>query len=357
VDEQFHFPDGTLPTEHQALVEALNCFLAVLPDDEDREAVVRLVMELLELADVASQEEIARVVGCSERTLRFYKQRLHDEGLGGLFDHPIPGRPAVTTQPTVEGAVVQAILEAIITQRTLPDDAALAEAVNRHLAEKKDPLSGQVSASIIETIRLGWGIKRLPVRQQLQEAQTPLSPEQETVHLGRTQVGGAFILAVLLVEEGLLRFAHLLSMAPGYAVTSVQWLLTAIFSVICGVERAFHLDDVRDVGFALLTGRPHPLSHSTFQHLQHAITSWDAIRFYLATARQAVRKLGKGIRRISLDGHVLPRYTKLVLAQRRWPRAESPAQDGCSRPKSSSQPSAWMRGASWLSGFARGERT
>jgi hypothetical protein len=310
MDVQFHFPDGTLPTEHQALVEALNRFLAVLPDNEDQEVVVRLVMELLELADVASQEEIARAAGYSERTLRFYKQRLRDEGLGGLFDHPIPGRPAVTTQPAVEGAVVQAILEAIITQHTLPDDAALAEAVNRHLTEKKDPF--QVTASMVETIRLGWGIKRLPVRQQLQEAQTPPTPEQETVHLGRTRVGGAFILAVLLVEEGLLRFAHLLSMAPGYAVTSVQWLLTAIFSVIWGIERAFHLDDVRDIGFALLTGRPRPLSHSTFQHLLHAIARWDAIFFYLATARQAVRKPGEGTRRISLDGHVLPRYTKLV---------------------------------------------
>lgn len=310
MDVQFHFSDRTLSTEHQALVEALNRFLAVLPDDEDRGAVVRLVMELLELADVASQEEIARVVGYSERTLRFYKQRLHDEGLGGLFDHPIPGRPAVTTQLAVEGAVVQAILEAIIRQHTLPDDTALAEAVNRHLADKKDPL--QVTASMVETIRLGWGIKRLPVRQQLQEAQTPPAPGQETVHLGRTRVGGAFILAVLLMEEGLLRFAHLLGMAPGYAVTSVQWLLTAIFSVIWGIERAFHLDDVRDIGFALLTGRPRPLSHSTFQHLQHAIASWNAIRFYLATARQAVCKLEEGPRRISLDGHVLPRYTKLV---------------------------------------------
>jgi len=101
-------------------------------------------------------------------------------------------------------------------------------------------------------------------------------------------------------------------MAPGYAVTSVQWLLTAIFSVICGVERAFHLDDARDIAFALLAGRPRPLRHSTFQHLQHAIPGWDAIRFYLVTARQAVRKPGEGARRISLDGHILPRYTKLV---------------------------------------------
>ena len=312
MDVQFHFPDGTLSTEHLTLVEALNCFLAMLPDDEDQEAAIRLVMELLELAEAASQEEIAHAAGYSERTLRLYKQRLQEKGLDGLFDHPIPGRPAVTTQPTVEGAVVQAILEAVIAQRTLPDDAALAEAVNRHLAEKQDPLAGQVTASMVETIRLGWGIKRLPVRQRLQEAQTPPAPEQETVRLGRTRAGGAFILAVLLVEAGWLKLAHLLTMVPRYAVTAVQWLLTAIFAVIYDVRRAFHLDDVRDVGFALITGRPRPLSHGTFQHLLHHFSAGDAQRFYEASTRHEVETLGDGPRRVSVDGHNLPRYTKIV---------------------------------------------
>lgn len=312
MDVQFHFSDGTLSTEHQALVEALNRFLAMLPDDEDQEAAIRLVMELLELADAASQEEVARAAGYSERTLRLYKQRLHDDGLGGLFDHPIPGRPAVTTQPAVEGAVVQAILEAVITQHALPDDAALAEAVNRHLVERRDPLACQVTASMVETIRLGWGIKRLPVRQRLQEAQTPPAPEQETVRLGRTRAGGAFILAVLLVEAGWLKLAHLLPMVPRYAVTAVQWLLTAIFAVIYDVRRAFHLDDVRDVGFALITGRPRPLSHGTFQHLLHHFPAEDAQHFYAASSRHEVETLEDGPRRVSVDGHNLPRYTRIV---------------------------------------------
>lgn len=303
MDVQLHFPDGTLSTEHQALVKALSRFLAMLPGDEDQEAAIRLVMELLELADVASQEEIARAAGCSERTLRLYEQWLDDEGLGALFDHPIPGRPAVTTQLAVDGAVVQAILEAVITQRTLPDDAALAEAVNRHLAEKQDPLAGKVTTSMVETIRLGWGIKRLPVRQRLQEAQTPPAPEQETVRLGRTRAGGAFILAVLLVEAGWLKLAHLLPMVSYYPVTAVQWLLTAIFAVIY---------DVRDVGFALITGRPRPLSHGTFQHLLHHFPAEDAQRFDEVSTRHEVEALGDGPRRVSVDGHNLPRYTKIV---------------------------------------------
>ncbi len=126
MDVQFEFPDSKLSTEHQALVNTLNDFLAVLPEDEYQQAAVRLCMELLELADVATQEDIARAAGYAERTLRFYKQRVQDEGLGGLLDHPIPGRPSITAQPSVEGAVVQALLEA--TQKALVEGIAAARA-------------------------------------------------------------------------------------------------------------------------------------------------------------------------------------------------------------------------------------
>jgi len=311
MDFQLHFPDDTLSTEYQALVEILNRFLALHPANGDEDAVLRLVMELLELADVAPQPEIARAVGYSQaRSLRTYKQRLEEQGLGGLFDQPITGRPAVTSQPVVERAVVQATLKAVITEHTLPDDEALAQTVNGYLAEAQEPW--EVTASMVETIRLRLGIQRLLLAQQLQAANHSQPSVQEQVRLGRTKAGGAFILAVLLVETGWLRLAEWLPMAPGYAVTAVQWLLTAIFAVIYDVRRAFYLDDIRDIGFALITGRARPLSHSTFQHLLHAIPVEAARRFYEATARHIVRGLGAGIRRISLDGHNLPRYTKVV---------------------------------------------
>lgn len=312
MNTRFEFPDGTLSTEHQVLVETLNQFLARLSGDEHQQVALRLGMELLELANVASQAEIAGAAGYSERTLRFYKQRLRAAGLGGLFDHPIPGRPAVTAQPGVAGAVVQAILEAVIRQHGLPDDVTLAETVNRRLGEQQDPLAGQVTASMVETIRLGWGIQRqaMPQPRPVSQAASELKPER--VRLGRTQVGGAFILAILLVEAGWLNLTHLLPMVSGYAVTATQWLLTAIFAIIYDVRRAFHLDDVRDVGFALVTGRPRPLSHGTFQHLLHHILAQDAQRFYEASSRGEVEPLDNGPRRVSVDGHNLPRYTKLV---------------------------------------------
>jgi hypothetical protein len=312
VDTRFEFPEGTLSTEHQVLVETLNQFLDTLPGDEHQKVALRLGMELLELANVAPQEAIARAAGYSERTLRLYKQRLRAEGLAGLFDHLIPGRPSITAQPGVEGAVVRVILEGIIKHHSLPDDTTLAEAVNRCLEEQQDPLAGQVTGSMVESIRLGWGIQRQSVPEQGSVNQFSPGAEQERVRLGRTQVGGVFILAILLVEAGWLKLASLLPMVSGYAVTATQWLLTAIFAVIYEVRRAFHLDDMRDVGFALVTGRPRPLSHGTFQHLLHHIPTRDAQRFYEASSRGEVETLDDGSRRISVDGHNLPRYTKIV---------------------------------------------
>jgi len=310
--------NSTLSTEHQAIVDALNELLAWLPDDEDPDAALRLALLVLEAADVAPQAVLARVIGLNQdRSVRVYKQRLREEGLSGLFDHPITGRPAITTKAEVEKALLQVILEAVIKEHALPDDTLLAERVNQSLHEAQEPEAGQVTACMVETLRLRWGIHRPILSQQLQAAPPPIhayagTPEPEQVRLGQTRVGGAFILAVLLVETGWLKLADLLPMAANYAVTATQWLLTAIFAVIFGVRRAFHLDDVRDIGFALVTGRSRPLTHGTFQHLLHTILREKAEAFYAATARLEVQALGEGTRRISLDGHNLPRYTRIV---------------------------------------------
>jgi hypothetical protein len=304
--------DCTLSTEHQAIVDALNKLLAWLPD-EDHEAALRLAMLVLEAADVAPQAVLARVVGLNQdRSVRVYKQRLRGDGLSGLFDHPIPGRPGITTKTEVEKALLQIILDAVVKEHALPDDTLLAERVNQSLYEAQEPEAGRVTASMVETLRLRWGIQRPLLTQQLQAAQPLAAPEPDLVRLGQTRVGGAFILAVLLVETGWLELADLLPMTANYAVTASQWLLTAIFAVIFGVRRAFHLDDVRDIGFALVTGRPRPLTHGTFQHLLHTIPKEKAQAFYAASARLEVQATGEGIRRISLDGHNLPRYTRLV---------------------------------------------
>ena len=54
------------------------------------------------------------------------------------------------------------------------------------------------------------------------------------------------------------------------------------------------------------------MTHGTFQHWLRAIPAPAAEKFYRATAQQVVHSLGAGVRRISLDGHNLPRYTQIV---------------------------------------------
>jgi hypothetical protein len=313
VNAQIDLSDCTLSTENQAVVDAVNKFLTWLPEEADPKPALRLAMMILEAADVASQENLAGAAGFSQpRSLRGYKQRLRDEGLTGLWDHPITGRPAITTRTPVEKALFQVILSAVIEEHALPEDVILSKRVNQVLSKEQGPEAGRVTASMVETIRLRWEIRRPAVSQQLQAAQETEMSETDAARLGRTQAGGAFMLAVLLMESGWLKLAHLLPIAAGYAVTATQWLLTAIFSVIYGIRRAFHLDDVRDIGFALLTGRPRPLTHGTFQHLRRAIPAEEAEKFYQASVELEVQASGEGTRRISLDGHNLPRWTRLV---------------------------------------------
>jgi hypothetical protein len=244
LDFQFLLPQRTLSTEQQAVLDTVNLLLTWLPDQPDSDVAQRLGLMILEVAEVAPQAELALAAGFTQdRSVRTYKERLAEQGLAGLFDRPIPGRPAIITQTPVEKAFLQVVLTAVITEHTLPDDTTLAERVNRAFAENQTTEAGPVTASMMETLRLRWGIRRVPLQQKFSAATTSV-PEPTPVQLGRTQVGGAFVLAILLVETGWLKLAQLLPMAPGYAVTATQWLLTAIFAVVFGIERAFHLDEV-----------------------------------------------------------------------------------------------------------------
>lgn len=308
----FDLSHCTLTIEQQAVVEAINQFLVWLPDNDDSTVALRLALEILEAADVAPQHVLAEAAGLAQdRSVRVYKGRLKTQGLSGLFDRPISGRPAVTTQRPVEQAFISVVLAAVIEEHALPEDAVLAERMNQTLRESQAPEAGQVTTSMIETLRVRWGIQRVPLQAALDTASPPAA-EPAPVQLGRTQVGGAFILAILLVETGWLKLAHVLPIASGYAVTATQWLLTAIFSVVFGIQRAFHLDEMCDLGFALVTGRPRPLSHSTFQHIQRAMPEPAAQKFYERSAKGEVKRLGEDPRRISIDGHNLPRYTQVV---------------------------------------------
>lgn len=310
INVQVSFPDFTLTIKQQVTVDLVNAALAAYPEDEDLRPMLRLAIWLLEEADVAPQQQIAEALGYqSDRSVRHIRSAIATSGLKALFDAPRSGRPAVVTQHAVEQAVIQEILAAVIADHVLPPDEELAQRASRRLEESGGPT---ITADQVEAIRLHWGICRPDIQAQLKAAQTPQPVQPEQVTLGHTRWGGAFVLLALLVQKAWLGAASCLTLAAGYAVTAEQLLLTAIFAVVCGIRRAFHLDGIRDVGFALLTARPRPLSHSTFQHLIHALPLGAVRRFYQATAQQQVAETADGNLRLSLDGHTVPRYTRLV---------------------------------------------
>jgi hypothetical protein len=274
--------------------------------------VLRLAAWLLEEADVAPQQQIAEALGYrSDRSIRHIQSAVAASGLRALFDAPRSGRPGVVTQHAVEEAVIQEILAAIITEHALPPDEELAQRATRRLQDTSGP-TVPLTADQVEAIRLHWSIRRPNIKAQLKAAQGSQQADQKRVAVGHTRWGGAFVLLALLVQKAWLRAASCLTLAASYAVTSEQLLLTALFATVCGIRRAFHLDGVRDVGFALLTARPRPLSHSTFQHLIHTLPLGAVRRFYQATAQQQVAETADGHLRLSLDGHTVPRYTRLV---------------------------------------------
>lgn len=312
INAQVAFPNCTLTTEQQATVELVNAALAAYPQEQDPRPMLRLAAWLLEEADVAPQQHIAQALGYeSDRSIRHIRSAIAANGLQALCDAPRSGRPAVVTQHAIEQAVIQEILAAIIADHALPADAELAQRATRRWQDAGGP-TVTLTAAQVETIRLHWGIRRSDVKAQLQAASGAQHTAQEQVTLGQTRWGGDFVLLALLVQKAWLRVASGLTLAAGYAVTAEQLLLTALFAVLCGIRRACHLDGVRDVGWALLTARPRPLSHSTFQHLIHTLSLGAVRRFYQATAQQQVAATADGDLRVSMDGHTVPRYTRLV---------------------------------------------
>lgn len=87
-------------------------------------------------------------------------------------------------------------------------------------------------------------------------------------------------------------------------------VLSLYFKALLGIERIFHFDSLRDVGFALLTGGQRALSRNTLGSLVRAVSAQAVNRFVQLTrpALSAAQTLY-----LSLDEHVIPRFTRKFL--------------------------------------------
>ena len=160
---RLEFSPDTLDKKGHFLVETLNKFISQLPEKEGQVGQ-RLAIQILEVADLASQETISGAAGLAQsRSLRHYKKRLREEGLAALFDRQRTGRPSITNHPLLQKRLSDIIWQALQAERILPDDTTLATQLRAAL-ESDSFDHTKITPGIVKTIRLRLGFCRSKIQ-------------------------------------------------------------------------------------------------------------------------------------------------------------------------------------------------
>jgi hypothetical protein len=83
--------------------------------------------------------------------------------------------------------------------------------------------------------------------------------------------------------------------------------LTSVFGLVVGVERLFHLDEMEDLGFALLCGGRCPSRSTAGAWRRHL--SWQAVDAFCRRT-SPWHLLRDTIALVSYDEHTIPRWTR-----------------------------------------------
>jgi hypothetical protein len=122
--------------------------------------------------------------------------------------------------------------------------------------------------------------------------------------LGRTRFAGAF----LMLGKALDWLAIAQDCFSDNYGTLTRGLLTSAFAPLVGLERLWHLDEMEDLGFALLTGgRRCPSRHCIGGWRRH-LTWYEVDAFCRRTAPWRLVQGDDAI--VSFDEHTIPRWTK-----------------------------------------------
>jgi len=126
--------------------------------------------------------------------------------------------------------------------------------------------------------------------------------EKRTVHVN---YAGGWLLAPFIAD-----MVKKTERAFGELAGSVEAILTLFFLSVFGIERPFHLEDLSDLGFAILTGRSSVLSRATIFRWMKSCRKSFILRFYDLT--RPLSDFVGGKLRISIDEHVVARWTRKV---------------------------------------------
>jgi hypothetical protein len=122
--------------------------------------------------------------------------------------------------------------------------------------------------------------------------------------LGHTQYAGAF----LLLPQALDWLATARACFTDDYGTLRQGLLTSVFTLVVGVERLFHLDEMEDVGFALLCGGRRCPSRHTVGGWRRHLRWYEVDAFCRRTSPWHLLRRADAL--VSFDEHTIPRWTR-----------------------------------------------
>ena len=94
---------------------------------------------------------------------------------------------------------------------------------------------------------------------------------------------------------------------PDEVSTRSSSFLTSVFTLLVGIERLFHLDDMEDVGFALLCGDRWPSRFTVGGWRRHL--SWQAVDAFCRRT-SPWHLLHDATTLVSYDEHTIPRWTR-----------------------------------------------
>ena len=126
-----------------------------------------------------------------------------------------------------------------------------------------------------------------------------------TIFFGDSQYAGAYLLLPQVI-----RWWNIAQQCFSDNYGSLQHgFLTSIFMLIVGLKHVFHLDEMDDPGFALLTGSPHqcPTRQMVWACRKHLL--WNEVdRFYHRASPWDMLYEQQVL--MSFDEHTIPRWTK-----------------------------------------------
>jgi hypothetical protein len=282
-------------------------FLSILTQHpQDKLLYIAAVICFLSIG--LTQVAVATLCGCTDRHIRYLRDKWRDGGGLTAFVPRQLGRPLKAT-----AAVVGFLVLILWDLRPQSRSRITYSQLKAELAARHQVNLGESTIRALITQEYGLEV--------LLEAPTPApSPSaDEGEVICHSSYAGAWLLVPILHRMRLWRLTRLLSYAGQHVIRPFSFVMTVLVTFLIGHVRLGHLVDLCDRGLALLTGLRWVMDASTAYRLLHDLTPESVRKFYLATAAQENQLAGQELETISVDGHAAPTETQAPLGRTKIP--------------------------------------